>query len=167
MLPPVSDAPGDAARGAPAPWYAPGLRFACTRCGECCTSRGEHAYVYVTTREVEALAAHLGLAPDEVRARFCEDDGGWTVLRMDEPECPFLGEDRRCRVYPVRPVQCRTWPFWEDNLKDERRWSLARRTCPGIGRGPLHPAERIAAVARRNEEWAEADGDDGPVPEVT
>lgn len=137
-------------------WYDKGLRFECQRCGECCTSRGEYAYVYVNHAEREALAAHLGLSPADFLARYCTEEDGWTVLRMDRPECPFLTPERACGVYPARPVQCATWPFWRDNLRRETWEGAVASTCPGVGRGRLHTREEVDALAALNEDAAEA-----------
>lgn len=137
------------------PWYAAGLRFGCTASGHCCRNHGQYAYVYLTEVEVGALAAHLGIEPAAFQERFCVEDEGWTCLRMDAPACPSLADDGRCGVYAARPVQCRTWPFWEENLKDAERWHGAARVCPGIGRGRRYAAREIAAIAAGNEAWAE------------
>ena len=69
-------------------------------------------------------------------------DDGSRVLRMDQPDCPFL-EGSRCGIYPVRPVQCRTFPFWSENLSNRRSWTRLRRFCPGIDKGEKHPLLRI------------------------
>ena len=72
---------------------------------------------------------------------------------MDQPACPFLAPEGGCQVYAARPKQCRTWPFWEENL-DRARWEgPVRDCCPGIGTGPLHPAAEVERIARENEEW--------------
>ena len=43
------------------PWYADGLRFTCTACGDCCRNHGDgFEYVYATRRERQAIAKHLG-----------------------------------------------------------------------------------------------------------
>ena len=41
------------------PWYGEGLRFECTRCGNCCT--GEPGRVRVSLEEVRAVAPTLEL----------------------------------------------------------------------------------------------------------
>lgn len=134
-------------------WYAKGLRFECTQCGNCCTSHGEYSYVYLAEADVVAIAGHLGLARAAFLQRWCKQDEGFTILRMDAPQCPFLTEDRRCSIYPVRPKQCATWPFWEDNL-DRARWEgPVKDCCPGIGKGELRPATEVERIARETEEW--------------
>lgn len=140
------------------PWYQNGLRFSCTRCGNCCRTHGDYAHIYLADADVEAIAAELGLACGDFRRRYCAEEDGWTTLKSPGPACPFLGEDNRCNVYEVRPMQCRTWPFWDENL-ERRRWEgPVRATCPGIGTGRRHSAEEIEASARRNEEWYEGGG---------
>lgn len=139
------------------PWYHKGLRFECQRTGRCCTSHGEYAYVYLAEADVVAIAAELELPEAEFLTRYCAEEDGWTLLRMDDPRCPFLTEENGCAIYRVRPKQCATWPFWEENL-DRARWEgPVRERCAGIGRGPLHSAEEIERLARETEDWYEGD----------
>ena len=51
------DKPADAT--AQQPWYAGGLRFTCTGCGDCCT--GAPGYVWVNQQEIDALMAEHDL----------------------------------------------------------------------------------------------------------
>jgi hypothetical protein len=50
-------------------------------------------------------------------------------------------------------MQCRTWPFWDENLKRPTWEGPVRERCPGVGHGALHSADEVEATARRNEEW--------------
>ena len=137
----------------PKSWYSNGLRFECRRCGNCCKNRGDYAYVYLAERDVSAIARYLDLPRDEFLARYCRHEDGWTILAMDRPACPFLTAESACSIYPVRPKQCATWPFWKENLKRERWDGPVRDTCPGIGSGPLYSAQEIERSARETEEW--------------
>lgn len=61
-------------------------------------------------------------------------------------DCVFLNETtRRCKLYKSRPVQCRTWPFWDGNLRSERVWRANTRRCPGCSQadGRLYSLEEI------------------------
>jgi len=49
-------------------WYADGLRFNCTQCGNCCT--GGPGFVWISVEEVVRLAAHLKMSPDEVVEQY-------------------------------------------------------------------------------------------------
>ncbi len=126
------------------PWYALGLRFACTQCGRCCG--GAPGYVWIDADELAAIAKHVGLEPKEFRRAHVRRL--WRKMTLRERsnyDCIMLDPDGRCRAYPVRPLQCQTWPFWPANLKNEKAWREAGRRCPGIGQGPLWSFEQIEA----------------------
>jgi hypothetical protein len=124
-------------------WYQDGLRFRCTRCGNCCT--GEPGYVWVSDEEITALAEHLGERCEEVEGLYTRPVGQRRSLREKASgDCVFYDREKGCTVYPVRPRQCRTWPFWESNLRDEAAWRQTCEVCPGAGQGELIPAEEIA-----------------------
>ncbi|HKB15929.1 MAG TPA: YkgJ family cysteine cluster protein [Planctomycetota bacterium] len=130
------------------PWYAEGLRFTCLPdCGKCCTRHGAYGYVYLEEGDAERLASQLGLDAATFRRTYTAKDDGHLVLRMDEPACPFL-EGSRCRVYEARPTQCRTFPFWPENLRSRVRWERLREFCPGIGEGEVHPLHVIRSRSR-------------------
>jgi hypothetical protein len=134
------------------PWYHKGLQFNCTQCGNCCRNHGEYTYVYVTEPEIQAISGHLGLSRAAFLEKYCtKEEGSWYSLRMDEPACPFLGADSRCGIYPVRPKQCQTWPFWEENLKQATWKGAVKECCPGIDQGTLYPAEEVQRQARETE----------------
>jgi Fe-S-cluster containining protein len=50
-----------------------------------------------------------------------------------------------CGLYEARPSQCRTWPFWEGNLKSRKAWLNTKKhvPCPGMDSGPLHTLQQI------------------------
>lgn len=135
-------------------WYAGGLRFECTGCAACCRTHGEYAYVYVTERDEARISRHLGTTPEEFRRAYCTVDAdGWVNLTMTPDDCPLLGDDLRCRVYPVRPKQCATWPFWTENLIRETWEGQIAKCCPGVGRGRLYSREEILDIARQRDRW--------------
>lgn len=124
------------------PWYRRGLRFTCTQCGDCCT--GEPGFVWVNDDDLTTLAAFRGEAVDEVRDRFTRTTGrGRTIREKNNGDCVFFESGIGCTVYPVRPPQCRTWPFWESNVATSEAWERTCSVCPGSGRGKLIPSEEI------------------------
>jgi len=131
-----------------APWYVAGLAFECSQCGRCCAGP-EEGYVWLTEAEIIAIASHLGMDPVEVRKRYVRKAEGRYSLREvpRSHDCVFLtadqGNGRGCRIYPVRPAQCRTWPFWDANLQDPTSWTLANLRCKGINRGRRFSFEEI------------------------
>src|SRR2546429_9965234 len=114
---------------APPPWYAGGLSFTCTCCGNCCT--GAPGFVWISEEEVDRLAEHLKLSRDQTLERYCRKIGSRISLKerrtpQGNYDCIFLVElppekekegqvahsRRVCGIYAVRPLQSRTWPIW-------------------------------------------------------
>ncbi len=139
-------------------WYARGLRFACTQCGNCCT--GPPGYVFVTPAEIERIAAFLGRAVGRLGAEEVRRVGRrFSLTERPNGDCIFLrseGGKRICGIYPVRPLQCRTWPFWDANLDCAESWRVAARTCPGIDRGPRYTLVQIER-RRTARKWEDAE----------
>jgi len=124
------------------PWYADGLSFTCTRCGKCCT--GEPGFVWVTDSELEAIAHFRGEPIEEVTQLYTRRSKGRRTLREKaNGDCVFFDREQGCTIYPVRPPQCRTWPFWESNLDSLESWERTESVCPGSGQGELIPVEEI------------------------
>jgi Fe-S-cluster containining protein len=129
------------------PWYCDGLRFRCTRCGACCT--GAPGYVWVNAEEVQAIAEHRGEPVEQTLALYTRLVGRRRSLReKDNGDCIFYDKKAGCTIYPVRPRQCRTWPFWESNVVTPEAWEQTCEICPGSGQGDLIPAEEITQRLR-------------------
>jgi uncharacterized protein len=127
------------------PWYKDGLRFQCTGCGDCCT--GAPGFVWVNKEEIEALAAYVGMEPAAFEAKYVRDVGVRKSLNeYRNGDCVFFdGETRKCRVYKARPRQCRTWPFWDSNVRTPEAWAGTCQVCPGSGTGKLYQLGEIEA----------------------
>lgn len=124
------------------PWYRDGLRFECTRCGQCCT--GAPGFVWVNDEEMQAIADFLGEDRDHAVAYYTRRlERGRSLRERANGDCVFYEAGTGCTIYPVRPRQCRTWPFWESNVKSAATWDETRRICPGSGKGELIPAQEI------------------------
>jgi uncharacterized protein len=121
-------------------FFDAGIRFTCRRCGACCT--GAPGVVRVNAEEITALAAYL----DQPVALVIETyltvwEDGYRIMEADDGRCLFFEDG--CRVYPVRPTQCRTFPFWFRNLRSETRWAAIQQECPGIGSGHYYAKDEI------------------------
>ncbi len=125
-------------------WYKDGLQFQCTGCGKCCT--GAPGYVWVTKEEIEAIAGLLKIGVKEcmrqyIRQRF--DRYALIELKKDQYDCVFL-RDKKCLIYEARPHQCRTFPWWKENLSSPESWQATARSCEGIcARAPTVPYSQI------------------------
>lgn len=154
------------------PWYADGLNFTCSQCGNCCT--GGPGYVWISKQEIIRLGEFLKISPEQVVEQYCRKVGGkFTLDEKRGPggsyDCIFLTEHkvkvrpagsdaeitetrRGCSIYPVRPLQCRTWPFWPENLSSKVVWDRAGKRCHGINNGRRFTIEQIHEI-RDAEDW--------------
>jgi Fe-S-cluster containining protein len=130
------------------PWYADGLRFECTRCGRCCTGEG---YVWLSVERVRKIAEFLDLAVDRFAGRYLRRVGNRLALvDKENDDCVFWQADAGCSIYPVRPTQCRTFPFWTEHLESSRAWSDLAAEVPGIGRGRRYSEGEIRRRLRQS-----------------
>lgn len=152
------------------PWFSDGLQFECNGCGDCCT--GETGFVWINEVEIARAAEYLKTTPEEFAKAYCRKVYGRVSLKEKRPnakgeyDCIFLrampaepGPDgkphvkRICDIYPVRPLQCRTFPFWEGPLDSRKDWDRTGMTrCPGINIGRKWTAQEI--ISRRDaSDW--------------
>jgi len=136
-----------------ASFYDQGLKFECTQCHACC--RHDPGYVFLSRPDLERLARGVGLEPQAFVQAHCRwvDVGDGLVLSLKEKknyDCVFW--DGGCTVYQHRPVQCRTYPFWERPLSSPEQWKWEGRFCPGINHGKVRTKQEIEeALAQRRE----------------
>ena len=125
------------------PWWKDGLHFSCTGCARCCG--GEPGTVCFTDEERRDMASALGVTEEAFESAYVWKKYGKPSLReKTDYDCVFLERpEGRCRIYDVRPSQCRTFPFWEDVLKSKLSWDCYSQTCPGMNRGTFHSYEEI------------------------
>lgn len=128
-------------------FFRKGVRFECQGCGKCCLSRGEFGYVYLTAGDRQRISAHLGLTTLEFTRTFTARTDGLLHLRDPDENCLFL-ENNRCKIYEVRPRQCRAWPFWSENMTRASWETDVMPRCPGVGKGRLYGIEDIEAILR-------------------
>jgi len=120
-----------------------GARFQCTLCGLCCT--GEPGIVYIDRDEADNIAAFLDIPVELLVERMLDPfKDGYTAREAEQGRCIF--HENGCVIYPVRPVQCMTFPFWFQNMRSIAAWDEARLRCPGIGRGRLFTKEEIITM---------------------
>ncbi|MCF7801201.1 MAG: YkgJ family cysteine cluster protein [Candidatus Marinimicrobia bacterium] len=137
-------------------FYADGLHFECTGCGNCCKLAG--GFVYVTDDEIKAMSEHLKLSLTAFTDKYLEIHKNRYVLKSRGDACILL-ENEACIVYPARPVQCRTFPFWPSNLKSKYRWKMTQLECEGIGKGRLYSQSEIEHILKTRDAT-----DAGPAP---
>ncbi len=126
-------------------WYQNGLRFSCRQCGQCCWDEGEYTEVYVNREDIGLMAEYLELFPSDFYKKYVKRSEDFDVLRSRKGACIMLKETR-CLVYPVRPRQCATWPFWPENVRRHIWYGEVKKRCPGVGIGRKYTVEEIERI---------------------
>jgi hypothetical protein len=135
------------------PYYAEGLRFSCQQCSACC--RHEPGFVFLSFTDLKRIVTFLESSFSRVLQDYCRIvDVGLTervsLVEKANYDCVFWA-DGGCTIYGARPLQCRSFPFWHEFVHEKARWEKLARSCPGIGQGPVHPAEEIRGWLRARE----------------
>ena len=132
-------------------WYEDGLSFECQQCGGCCG--GFPGFVWVTDEEAAAIAAHLGIDVEAFNEKYTKRVMSRRTLReVANYDCVML-ENGGCSIYEVRPIQCRTFPFWREMVHDDGGWNEeARSLCEGVGRGRVYSIEEAEVLMKEFEE---------------
>ena len=108
---------------------------ACYNCdGNCCT--GESGYIWVDKKEIENISKFLGIDSEKFIKEYLKKERYKysinVVVIKGKYNCIFFDSiQKRCEIYPVRPKQCRTFPFW-DRYKDKNSIKEVKQECPGI-----------------------------------
>jgi len=139
-------------------FYFSGLKFSCIRCSYCC--RKESGFVYLSENDLSLLAKKLGMDYTEFVKTWCR----WVPFTRNRErlslkeksnfDCIFWSASEGgegCSVYETRPLQCRTYPFWDAVVCSEKAWNQAGKSCPGINSGTLHEKETIEDFINRLE----------------
>jgi len=136
--------------------YSKGLKFSCIYdCDQCC--RGEPGIILVSKNDMENISTYLNISiydfmnnystliTDLFSINYGYIKKAYSINEIDDGSCIFL-KDKKCLIYPVRPLQCRSYPFWPSIIKTEKNWEDEKRYCPGINRGKLYSFEEISKI---------------------
>jgi len=96
--------------------------------------------------DISAAARFLRLSEEQFLERYCRRVL-FRISLLEHPngDCVFLTPSG-CAIYPVRPLQCRTFPFWAHVLSSPTAWEAVKQRCPGVGRGRLYSRAEIEAI---------------------
>lgn len=113
--------------------------------------------MYLSERDLSRLAERFGAD----HAGFVESWCRWVPyvagserLSLREKanlDCVFW-KDGGCSVYDYRPLQCRSFPFWDSIMCSPQAWKRMSGECPGMDSGTLHTREEIDGYLRQLED---------------
>lgn len=104
--------------------------FECACCGACCRIKG--GIVRLSDDEIARIAAYLGMSEEDFIAEETDvsPDRRCLILK-DAPDgsgaCGMLDAQGLCRIHPVKPDQCASFPY--DWANDD-----SSLTCEGLRR---------------------------------
>ena len=126
-------------------FFDEGIFFECEQCGACCT--GDPGAVYVNKDNLANIARFLSMEIVVLSKRhFYPFKNGFSIKEYPDGSCHFYNNG--CRIYPVRPLQCRLFPFWFNNLRSRKQWFRVAKQCPGIGNGVFYSKEKILEIVQ-------------------
>lgn len=101
--------------------------FKCQRCGQCCEKSG----LPWDPNNIQKISEFLKMDSEDLVTRYYGDiywENSERFIRWDKTRrkpCPFLGEDKNCQIYPVRPNGCKAYPIDTD-------FGRCGVDCPGM-----------------------------------
>ncbi len=102
------------------------MSFTCQRCGACC--RIKDGIVRVSADEIARIAAFLGVDEAvfiESETELAPDRRSLMLHSRPDGSCVYLTDDNLCRINPVKPDKCRTFPHDWTNPD-------SASVCPGL-----------------------------------
>lgn len=104
--------------------------------------------MWVNTAEMTEMAEFLGISIEEFKRKYTRRVGQRYSLTERKPhyDCVFL-EGKKCQVYGARPTQCKTFPWWPQNISSDEAWKETARHCEGI-----HDEAELVPLGKINEQ---------------
>ena len=125
-------------------FYENGIKFECQGSSNCCVSRGTYGFVYLSSNDLKRLSKYFSISNMQFINKFCDRTDGYLHLKEinKNGNCQFL-KGTKCSIYKARPVACRSWPFWKENMNAKTWNKKIINFCPGIGKGKLFSLSKI------------------------
>ena len=119
-------------------FFEKGINFKCQGSSNCCVSRGSYGFVYLSNKDIKRIAKYFKLSIKLFKKKYCIKTNNYIHLKEinQNGNCQFL-ENKKCSIYSARPTQCRTWPFWTENMNFKKWNKEIINFCPGIGKGKI------------------------------
>ena len=111
---------------------------------------GEPGTIYFSGEEIDQLSEYLKLEKTEMLEKYFHPFRDSYTARDDCEDGKCIFYDNGCSIYPVRPSQCRAYPFWRFMLRSKETWDEYAQSCPGMNQGKYYSAEEISQIASKS-----------------
>ena len=103
----------------------------CLDCANCCKTMTPT----FKKAEIKVIAERVGMSYDKYYAKYLKvDEDNGDIINQNTP-CQHLGKDNKCKVYDVRPNDCRTFPH---HVRKDFFYQIQEKTY--LGNIPRCPA---------------------------
>lgn len=101
--------------------------FRCKECGYCCHGQ---TTVSLNQDDLERMAAHLKMPPDQLKKRYLREKNGVIQMKITDGHCIFYNGG--CTIHAGKPWRCSQWPLHPSILEDRTNFETIKESCPGI-----------------------------------
>jgi len=115
-------------------WEKESLHFECeSDCFKCCTKPG---IVYFDKSSIKNASKITKLSSTSFKKEFLKSYNGQWIHEVEKGNpCAFLTHEG-CAIHFGKPSQCKSYPFWRENMTSKSMWKFVGSFCPGIDSGP-------------------------------
>jgi Fe-S-cluster containining protein len=117
--------------------YPKQQQFQCERCATCCMDTRTHVRRVLLLKNE---AKHISRVSEKPMEEFITEVVGHEPYAYEmkktpeDKKCVFL-EGNSCRIYAIRPLVCRFYPFQLSKEKGQKYSFSVTAECPGVGKG--------------------------------
>jgi Fe-S-cluster containining protein len=122
-------------------------RFSCTQCSHCC--RYDSGYVFLSQADLSTLVHFTQMSEEQFLEQYCRvvaynNEQRLSLIETKKFDCIFWKEELQgCSVYPARPLQCQTYPFWSGIIATQASWNAEAQNCLGMNQGAVYSADEV------------------------
>lgn len=99
----------------------------CLQCGNCC----KNSKPYLDDEDIQNISNYLSKSVQFIKDKYIEidEENEWSFNALP---CPFLESNNSCKIYEVRPKDCREFPHTNKPNFSSRSYQTSRITtiCP-------------------------------------
>jgi Fe-S-cluster containining protein len=104
--------------------------------------------VFLSEEDLIRIAGHISVEPAEFEEKYVHRTKSSLRLRKPSDRQCLFHRDGRCSIHPVKPVQCRVFPFWPEIIESAEAWDQTAQRCPGMNKGPLVQIEAACEISQ-------------------